>query len=152
MNGRWERNKGASGGRGRAQASLRRAGLVVAALVAGWSTPAAALMPPYVYEAARRDAASVIVIAVQKVMSPQESFGACTVTGTVARVERGTAYKQGQAVKIAVPCARPGASPPLGGTIWQPVERLEKSRFGRAYLDAAGQVVLSQYEQLAAAP
>jgi hypothetical protein len=107
-------------------------------------------MPPYVYEAARRDAASVIVIAVQKVTPPRESFGACTVAGTVARVERGTAYKPGQAVSITVPCAGPGASPPLGGTIWQPVDTLAKSRFGRAYLDAAGQVVLSQYEQLTA--
>ncbi|MDI4663850.1 hypothetical protein K9U40_05845 [Xanthobacter autotrophicus] len=135
-----------------ARAPMRRAGLLVAALVAGWSGPAAALMPPYVYEGARRDAASVIVIAVQKVKPPQESFGACMVTGTVARVERGTAYRPGQAVTIAVPCARPGAAPPIGGTIWQPVDRLEKSRFGRAFLDAAGQVVLSQYEPLAAAP
>ncbi|MFG1379701.1 hypothetical protein [Xanthobacter autotrophicus] len=141
-----------TGGAGSRRAPLRGAGLLVAALVAGWCGPAMALMPPYVYEAARRDAASVIVIAVQGVKPPQESYGACTVTGSVARVERGTAYKAGQAVSIAVPCARPGATPPIGGTIWQPVERLEKARFGRAYLDAAGQVVLSQYELLAAAP
>ncbi|MFG1373711.1 hypothetical protein V5F32_16170 [Xanthobacter oligotrophicus] len=149
MIGRSGRGAGGAGGR---RGAWRRAGLLVAVLVAGWSGPAAALMPPYVYEAARRDAASVIVITVQKVTPPQESFGACTVTGAVVRVERGNAHKPGQAVTIAVPCARPGASPPIGGTIWQPLDTLAKSHFGRAYLDAAGQVVLSQYEQLAAAP
>lgn len=150
MIGRSIGNNGANGGPGARRLPLRGAGLLVAALLAAWSGPAAALMPPYVYEAARRDAASVIVIAVQKVTPPRESFGACTVAGTVARVERGAAYKPGQAVSITVPCAGPGASPPLGGTIWQPVDTLAKSRFGRAYLDAAGQVVLSQYEQLTA--
>lgn len=152
MNGPRKRSNGTDGRPRARRTPLRRAGVLVGALVAGWYGPAAALMPPYVYEEARRDAASVIVIEVHGVKPPQESFGACTVAGTVTRVERGTTYNKGQSVTIAVPCARPGARPPIGGTIWQPVESLEKSRFGRAYLDAAGQVVLSQYEQLATAP
>lgn len=130
----------------------RPAALVLAALIAGGGGPAAALMPPQVYEAARREATDVIVIAVERVKPPQERYGACTVTGTVRRVERGTAYRVGQRVDIDVPCARPGASPPPGGAIWQLVETLRASRFGRAYLDAAGQLVLSQYEQLSSLP
>lgn len=114
--------------------------------------PALALMPPYVYEAARRDAKSVVVIAVDAVKTPRIEFGTCTVGGTVRAVERGDTYKVGQSVEIAVPCATKDASPPLGGTIYQQMETLQKSKFGRAYLDADGKVVLSQYEQLPALP
>lgn len=117
-----------------------------------WTSAATALMPPYVYENARNEAKSVIVIAVVHVAVTPHPFGTCTVTGTVKVVERGTAYSIGQKVEVGVPCAKPNASPPLGGTIYQDVNRLKASKFGRAYLDAAGQVVLSQYEQLAAAP
>ncbi|MFG1479850.1 hypothetical protein V5F53_14510 [Xanthobacter sp. V4C-4] len=116
------------------------------------SGPAAALMPPYVYENARRDAASVIVIEVRTVMPPSTPFGACRVEGRVAKVERGAAFKPGGAVALAVPCVQPGAQPPLGGTIYQPVPSLSASRYGRAWLDAAGQIVQSQYQQLERLP
>lgn len=131
--------------------ACRSVGLGLAALLA-WTGSCAALMPPYVYESARREAKSVIVIAVDAVQVPKREFGTCTVGGTVRVVERGETYKAGQKVEIAVPCAKPDASPPLGGTIYQPVETLSKSKFGRAWLDADGKVVLSQYEQLAALP
>lgn len=116
------------------------------------STPALALMPPYVYEAARKDAKSVIVIAVEKVELPRREFGTCIVDGTVRIVERGDAFKDGQKVSLAVPCAKEGAAPPLGGTIYQAAEKLVTSKFGRAFLDATGKVVLSQYEQLGTLP
>ncbi|QRG07366.1 hypothetical protein EZH22_02835 [Xanthobacter dioxanivorans] len=121
-------------------------------LLGALALPAHALMPPYVYENARADAKSVIVIAVEKVDAPRREFGTCTVSGTVKVVERGTAFTAGQKVEIAVSCARKDASPPLGGTIYQQQETLVKSKFGRAWLDADGKVVLSQYEQLAAVP
>lgn len=123
--------------------------LVAASL---WSGQAGALMPPYVYESARNDAASVIVIAVDKVTLAIRSFGSCTVDGTVAKVERGSTYEVGQKVAIAVPCAKPDATPPIGGTIYQPTETLAASKFGRAYLDKEGKVALSQYEQLTDLP
>jgi hypothetical protein len=113
---------------------------------------ARALMPPYVYESARNNAASVLVIAVDKVTAPKREFGNCAVEGTVRTVERGAAYKVGEKVTIDVPCAKPDAFPPIGGTIYQNVPDLKASKFGRAYLDGDGKVVLSQYEQLAAAP
>lgn len=138
--------------------ALPRCGRPIAGLLAaaagliGFVLPALALMPPYVYEAARKDAKSVIVIAVEKVEVPRREFGSCTVDGTVKAVERGEAFKAGEKVSLAVPCAKEGAAPPLGGTIYQPSETLVKSKFGRAFLDAGGKVVLSQYEQLPALP
>ena len=117
-----------------------------------WSQGASALMPPYVYESARDNAASVVVLSVEKVTVPRRSFGSCTVDGTVERVERGTAYQVGQKISIGVPCARPEALPPIGGTIYQDTRTLTASKFGRAYLDAEGKVTLSQYEQLPALP
>ena len=127
-------------------------GCLVIAAGALWSQGASALMPPYVYESARDNAASVILLTVEKVTPPRRSFGSCTVDGTVARVERGTTYQVGQKVSIGVPCARPDASPPIGGTIYQDIGTLTASKFGRAYLDAEGKVTLSQYEQLSALP
>lgn len=131
---------------------FNRAGVASALAGVLLSAPAFALMPPYVYETARKDAASVIVIAVEKVEVPRKGFGSCIVGGTVKVVERGTAHVVGQAVTFAVPCATATATPPLSGTIWQQAETLKASKFGRAYLDAAGAVTLSQYQQLPELP
>lgn len=131
--------------------TLRSGALAVAALLAG-ALPAFALMPPYVYESARNEAKSVIVLAVDGVAVTPRMFGTCTVSGTVKVVERGTAFGLGQKVELAVPCAKPDASPPLGGTIYQEVARLKAAKFGRAYLDAEGKVSVSQYYPLDALP
>lgn len=147
---------GAGVARMRRTGRARGAGLAVAlgvpfglAFAAG---PAAALMPPYVYENARRDAASIIVLELDKVTPPGAGYGECRVEGVVRVVERGTTFRLGDAARIDVPCVKPGAQPPLGGTIYQPVEALSASKYGRAWLDAEGRVVLSQYEQLKALP
>lgn len=132
-----------------------RAGLAVAAFgLAGLAfTPGArALLAPQYYEQARREAASVIVLEVRSVTPPDGAFGLCLVAGTVRRVERGTAFAVGQAATVGVPCATPDARPPLGGTIYQEMARLKAAPFGRAYLDAAGGLALSQYEALDALP
>ncbi len=129
----------------------RTAWLLVAGLAWGVA-PAAALMPPYVYENARRDAASVIVLEVQAVTPPAEGYGACRVTGVVRQVERGTALQPGGRVTLDVPCVQPGAQPPIGGTIYQSVPTLAASRFGRAWLNGAGEVVLSLYQVLTQLP
>lgn len=115
-------------------------------------TPALALMPPYVYENARRDAASIIVLEVKAVTPPDAGYGECRVEGAVRVVERGTAFKPGNTVRIDVPCVKPNTQPLIGGTIYQPTETLSASKYGRAWLDGEGRVVLSQYEQLAALP
>ena len=126
--------------------------VALAAAVLLGSVPAWALLAPQYYEQARREAMSVLLLAVEKTVPPASGFGACQVTGTVRAVERGTAYAPGQAITLEVPCVAPGAQPPLGGTIYQPIARLTAAPYGRAYLDAGGAVVLSQYEPLDTLP
>lgn len=125
---------------------------VAGLLLLGGAAPALALMSPQVYATARDGAQSVIVLAVEGVVPPQRAFGTCGVTGTVKVVERGSAFTAGQKVTLDVPCACPNALPPLGGTIYQETDKLQASKFGRAYLDADGKLVLSQYFQLEALP
>lgn len=132
---------------GFAKASLARMGLVGMALL-GATFEAQALLAPQYYEQARKDAASVIVIAVGAVTPPSEGYGACQVKGQVKAVERGATYAAGQSVTLAVPCRKTGAQPPLGGTIYQDVDALRATPFARAYLDAQGALALSQYELL----
>lgn len=148
---------GRSDGRRRSDQALpaagwRRAGVGLSvgllAALGLWVAPAAALMPPSVYENARDTATSVVVLEVTRVSPPAAGFGECRVDGVVRQLERGTAFVPGSAVTLKVPCAKPGAQPPLGGTIYQQLESLEAAPYGRAWLDAAGQVVLSQYQQL----
>lgn len=132
--------------------ALLRGGAFAAAVLLAGAPPAFALMSPLVYESARNEAKNVIVVAVEAVAVMQRAFGTCTVTGTVKLVERGTTFSVGQKVELGVPCAKPDASPPLGGTIYQEVAKLQASKFGRAYLDAEGKLVLSQYYRLEALP
>ncbi|MFG1422329.1 hypothetical protein [Roseixanthobacter liquoris] len=138
-------------GRMRFSAAGTATGLA-AAILLGFTFAAQALLAPQYYEQARREAASVIVIAVSAVQPPEAGFGICRVTGQVRAVERGAAYAAGQVVTLAVPCRKAGAQPPLGGTIYQEVDVLSAMPFGRAYLDAQGALALSQYEMLKAWP
>ncbi|MFG1399352.1 hypothetical protein [Roseixanthobacter pseudopolyaromaticivorans] len=121
---------------------------IAAAVLLGLALPAQALLAPHYYEQARKEAASVIVIAVRAVTPPSSAYGACQVHGRVQAVERGAAYAVGQDVSLAVPCRTAGAQPPLGGMIYQDVDALRATPFGRAYLDAQGALALSQYEPL----
>ncbi|QTL05852.1 hypothetical protein J5J86_11455 [Aquabacter sp. L1I39] len=138
-------------------ARTRRVRAAVATAVLCLALPALApeakaLLAPHYYEQARREAASVIVLEISAVTPPEGAFGQCQVAGIVRRVERGTAFAAGQAATIGVPCATPQARPPLGGTIYQDMARLKAAPYGRAYLDAAGGLALSQYEALDALP
>jgi len=114
----------------------------------GSTGTAHAVMPPWVYEQARRDAPNVIVLDVSGVEAPADPPANCLVRGKVVKVERGADYKVGQSVALQVPCTREGAPRIVGGTIWQDIPSLKAAPQGRAYLDAAGNVVLSQYERL----
>ena len=113
------------------------------------ATPANAAMAPEVYEAARNDATDVIVVAIAGVTAPEGSdWGECTVIGTVLRVERGARYKPGDPVALAVDCAERDAQYPDGGALYQEMQSLLASTYGRAFLDAEGWITLSQYDQM----
>lgn len=121
----------------------------LAILLALVATPAAAALAPQYYEAARRDAPDVVAFQVVYVQMPRQApLGTCTVGAKVIRVERGTRYAAGADLTIAIPCRRAGAMVPSGGSVWQDMDALGLSRFGRAFLDAGGQPVLDQYELL----
>lgn len=119
---------------------------VVALLIAA---PAFALLPPQVYEQARRDATDVIIIEVSDVDEPPISgYGQCAVRGRVIGVLRGQRYQRGYSAIVQVPCRHDSARTPIGGMIYQSFEQLRTYPYGRAYLDASGQLALSQYEPL----
>jgi hypothetical protein len=114
-----------------------------AAIAALLPSLAMAAMPPEAYEAARRDAPDVIVIAIAGVMPPPaEHWGECGVTGTVLRVERGDRLKVGDPASLAVPCAEPDAPFPDSGVIYQDLKSLLASTYGRAFLAADGTLAL----------
>ncbi|GGC62514.1 hypothetical protein [Chelatococcus reniformis] len=127
----------------------RAVSIAVAGLI-GSVVPAAAMLPPRFYEQARQNAVDVVVIRVAQVGAPPEptGFGPCAVTGTVLRVERGTAHRAGERIVLQVPCARLGARAPIGPVLYQPIARLRAGRYARAYLDAHGLLTLSQYRIL----
>lgn len=106
------------------------------------------MLAPHLYEQARRDAPNVIVLELLRV----ETLGPlqCAVHGRVLRVERGRKYKRNDEVRILAPCiGREPANPPAGGAVYQDATRLRASRFGRAYLNDQGELLLSQYQIMA---
>lgn len=125
--------------------------LAVSALLMAFVGPAFAAMAPEVYEAARRDAADVVIVALAGALPPESgNYGKCQVVGTVLVVERGSRYSPGAPISLAVDCAEPGADYPDGGALYQDLASLLVSTYGRAWLGPDGTIALSQYEQLTA--
>ena len=89
--------------------------LAMAAGLAFAAGPASAELPPYVYQQARDGAGTVVTLNVQSVhrLPAGQTQGACTLTGIITDVERGTA-SEGQSVVIAVPCISPARQPMPG--------------------------------------
>ena len=85
---------------------------------------------------------SMVIIEVASVTPPPggRDMGECLVSGRVNRVERGP-RQVGKHLALSVSCAGPHAQIPSGGTLWQDLERLKHSRFGRAFLGADGGVI-----------
>jgi len=89
--------------------------LAMAAGLAFAAGPAAAELPPYVYQQARDAAGTVLTLRVQNVrrLPAGQTQGACALTGVVTDVERGSA-ERGQTVVVAVPCISPAWQPMPG--------------------------------------
>ena len=139
----------AAGGRGVRGGRRSAAGLALLAVLAS-AGPALAILPPQFYQQARENAPNVVVLKVKHVGQPPEPRGAgvCAVAGTVVKVERGTSYQPGQAITVPVHCVRPGGKALIGPFFYRPVAELRAARYGRAFLDAEGRLVLSQYDML----
>jgi hypothetical protein len=119
------------------------------ALALMFAAPALAALPPQYYDQARRDATDVIVIEVAEVgQPPVTGYGNCTIRGRVIGVLRGHRYQRGYSAVIQVPCRYERSQTLVGGILYQTFEQLRTYPYGRAYLDASGQLALSQYEPL----
>lgn len=114
------------------------------------AAPAFAQLPQPYYDQARRDASSIVVIELRDVSPPPytQGFGNCVVRGRVIGVLQGTRHRQGQDIRLDVPCAHRGAPTPVGAAMWQDFETLRQSPYGRAYLAGDGTLALYQYEPL----
>lgn len=122
-------------------------GILALALLMALGVPgkANAMLPPHYYDQARRDAPNAVMIEVERV----ETLGplSCAVHGRVLRMERGRLYRRNDAVRIEMPCiGHEPANPPAGGAIYQDTAQLRASRYGRAYLNDQGELMLSQYQ------
>lgn len=90
--------------------------LAMAAGLCGFAAgPASAELPPQVYQQARDNAGSVVVLQVDSVqrLPAGQTQGACRLTGVITGVERGSA-REGQTIVVAVPCISPAWEPRPG--------------------------------------
>jgi hypothetical protein len=129
-----------------------RALLLLAAIFA--AVPAFAALPPQYYEEARANAESVLVMRIERVagLPLMRWYGDCQVTGVVETVERGSRHRAGDTIHIAVPCMRENAQIPASGVQYEQASELRRSRWGRAWLNANGELALYQYDILALYP
>jgi hypothetical protein len=122
--------------------------------VVSFAAPAFAALAPEYYEQARANADSVVVVRVERVagLALMRASGDCRVSGVVEAVERGSRHSVGDALSIVVPCRRANAQIPASGVQYEEANELRRSRWGRAWLDANGELALYQYDILASYP
>ncbi|MFN4297020.1 MAG: hypothetical protein ACK4FB_09265 [Brevundimonas sp.] len=113
------------------------------------ATPAAADLPPHVYEQERAEAAHVLVIQVQSSegLAENVSQGACRIEAVITGVERGD-RQTGDTLSLTLPCETPDYVPPPGGFTGYRMHRLLEVRTARVWLDADGALVLRGFDSL----
>lgn len=119
-------------------------------IVAG---PALAELPPHVYEQARAEATSVVVVRVVSVgpIPNGADQGPCAVEGLVTGVERGDAQAVGDTLRIDVPCVGPNWKPRPGPFPGYDQDILPYVREARLWLKD-GRLVLRGLEEVAPTP
>jgi len=124
--------------------------LVLAALAFAVASPAVAALPPEYYDEARETAAHVVLFEITSVkgLPAGKGYGQCQVTGKVKTVERGRHYRAGGPIQVSVPCMKPNASIPAGGTLWQSQAALKPGKSARAWMNQPGALALYQFEIL----
>ena len=105
-------------------------------------------LPPHVYERARREAVSVVVIEAERIEGLNgRTSGACTVSGRITAVERGP-HRVGERLTLAVPCIGPRYQARPGPWPGYPEATMTGSSRGRAWLDAGDGLVRRGYDVL----
>lgn len=109
---------------------MMRTALLTIALMAT-AAPALAELPPHVYQRARADADTVMIIEVREVvgLADGQASGTCVVRGMAAEIQRSDRYRVGDHVSIATPCigpayqAMPGPFPGYDARALQSIQR-----------------------------
>lgn len=123
-------------------------GLLLTALAASTvAGPALAELPPYVYERARAEATSVVLVRVTSVGAIPNGAdqGPCAFQGVVTDVERGDDHAVGDTLNIDVPCVSADWTPRPGPFPGYPEVSLSMVRGARLWLKN-GQLVLRGLE------
>lgn len=105
--------------------------VLIAGILTASAAPAWAELPPYVYEQARAEADTVMIVAVREVtgLPDDQDSGTCVVRGVVAEIQRGDRHAVGDEVSIDTPCigpdypAMPGPFPGYNAVALKTVQR-----------------------------
>ena len=105
-------------------------------------------LPPWVYEQARREAVSVVVIETDQVEGLHgRDSGVCRIEGRIVAVERGP-HAVGERLTLDVSCIGPDWRPRPGPFPGYPEAMLTDTASGRAWLDADDRLVRRGYDPL----
>ncbi len=96
-------------------------------------------LPAHEYARAAVDAELHVQVEVERVELPPGTSGEAVVVGRVARVFRGASALLSSRISFEVSCCREGDDSPPSGTLWTPMEQLERARVIETYLNRAGQ-------------
>lgn len=123
---------------------------LAASAVAG---PALAELPPAVYEQARTEATSVVVVRVISVGAIPNGAdrGPCALQGVITDIDRGDAYEVGDTLHIDVPCVSSDWTPRPGPFPGYSALPLTLVREARLWLKD-GRLVLRGLEEVAPTP
>ena len=90
--------------------------VLIAGVLAATAAPAWAELPPHVYEQARAEADTVMIIDVSEVvgLGDGQATGTCVVRGVVSEIQRGDRHAVGDAVSVDAPCVGPNYQPMPG--------------------------------------
>ena len=97
--------------------------------------------------AATDDPGAWLMIAVARVIAPDQIPGQCFVQARVDQVLSGAGYRAGDTVAITVPCLNGGLAPSdeAGPRAPQTIESLRSQKRALVHLDAGGRVLANDY-------
>jgi hypothetical protein len=84
-----------------------------------------------------------LVVAVQRVIAPDQMQGQCFVQGRVEQVVHGRAFRPGDAIAMSLPCRAGGITPTAAGPRPEvpTIQGLRAAKRALVHVDAAGRVL-----------
>ena len=88
-----------------------------------------------------------VVVAVQRVVAPEQTQGQCFIQGRVEQVVHGRAFRTGDAIALSLPCRAGGITSTASGPAPEvpTVRTLRIFKHALAHVDAAGRVLGNDY-------